>query len=197
MRYDAEHKQKTRERVLKEAATAIRADGPHRIGVAAVMAKAGLTHGGFYAHFASKDEMVAGAIDQMFAEGYERMTLEAGDHEPADALRAYIKFYLSRAHRDTRTGGCPLPFLSADAPRLTGASRARFARGAAGLTARLAELIEKLGRPEPQALAASVLAEAVGAVALARAEPDPTRSDKILAISKASLFRRLGLETAQ
>jgi TetR/AcrR family transcriptional repressor of nem operon len=61
MRYDGDHKQKTRERVLKEAAKAIRAEGPHRIAVAGVMAKAGLTHGGFYAHFKSKDDLVEAA----------------------------------------------------------------------------------------------------------------------------------------
>ena len=63
MRYDSEHKERTRARVLKEAAKAIRAEGPHRVGVAAMMAKAGLTHGGFYAHFVSKDDLgVAGHL---------------------------------------------------------------------------------------------------------------------------------------
>ena len=62
MRYDAEHKQQTRERVLKEAASAIRAEGPHQVAVAGVMARAGLTHGGFYAHFASKDDLARQAL---------------------------------------------------------------------------------------------------------------------------------------
>ena len=84
MRYDAEHKSKTRQRVLKEAAKAIRAEGPHQISVASVMAEAGLTHGGFYAHFASKDDLVAAAIDQMFAEGVSRIVLEIGARPPAE-----------------------------------------------------------------------------------------------------------------
>ncbi len=65
MRYDAEHKEQTRTRVVSAAAKSILADGPHRIGVAEVMAKAGLTHGGFYAHFASKDELIVAAIELM------------------------------------------------------------------------------------------------------------------------------------
>ena len=98
MRYDADHKEKTRERVLREAAKAIRAEGPHQIAVAGVMAKAGLTHGGFYAHFASKDDLVAATIDQMFAEGAARLTREAKDRPPAEALARLYRL-LSVARR--------------------------------------------------------------------------------------------------
>ncbi|MGI4879673.1 MAG: TetR/AcrR family transcriptional regulator, partial [Janthinobacterium lividum] len=70
MRYDGEHKAQTRERVLKEAAAAIRSEGVDRIGIAQVMARAGLTHGGFYAHFTSKDDLVTQAIDYMFEDRY-------------------------------------------------------------------------------------------------------------------------------
>jgi TetR/AcrR family transcriptional repressor of nem operon len=180
--------------VLKEAAKAIRAQGPHRIGVAGVMARAGLTHGGFYAHFASKDDLVAGAIDQMFAEarrGLERLT-EAPS--PAAGLNAYIDFYLSPEHRDSRTAGCPLPFLAADAPRLTGAARAKFAAGVAGLTGAMAARLAAMGRAEAEEAASSALAEMVGALSLARAEPDPERSTVILDRSKAALKHRLALE---
>lgn len=194
MRYDADHKQQTRERVLKVAAREIRAQGPHRIGVAGVMAKAGLTHGGFYAHFASKDDLVASAIGQMFQEARGRQQKALADLTPAEGLAAYIDFYLSNEHRDTRTAGCPLPFLSADAPRLDEAARARFAAGVASLTDTLAERLVAVGHADAQELASSMLAEMVGAVSLARAEPDPERSDAILARSRAALKRRLGLE---
>ena len=197
MRYDAEHKQQTRERVLKAAAKAIRADGPHRIGVAAVMAEVGLTHGGFYAHFESKDAFVAAAVGQMFVESRTRFDQALEGRSPREGLAAYLDFYLSAPHRDTRTAGCPLPFLSADAPRLAAPSRERFAQGVANLTARLAEVLGSMGQAEPEETAASMLSEMVGAVALARAEPDPVRSDAILARTRASLIRRLGLETAQ
>jgi TetR/AcrR family transcriptional repressor of nem operon len=197
MRYDAEHKQKTRERVLKAAAKAIRAEGPHKIGVAAVMAEAGLTHGGFYAHFASKDDFVAAAVGQMFLEGRARFDRSMEGRDPAEGLANYVNFYLSSAHRDTRTSGCPLPFLSADAPRLSTPSREQFAQGVALLTDRLVQALEQLGRPDAEETAGSMLSEMVGAVALARAEPDPIRSDAILARTRASLTRRLGLEAMQ
>ncbi len=193
MRYDAEHKQKTRERVLTEAAKAIRAEGPHRIAVAGVMSRAGLTHGGFYAHFASKEELVSAAIDQMFAEGYARWTAVTGDLVPAEALVAYVDFYLSAAHRDSRTTGCPLPYLSADLPRLPEDARRRFGDGVRRLTIAIAGLLAQLGRPHPREEASSVLSELVGALSLARAEPDPKRSDVILASSRRILIHRLGL----
>lgn len=194
MRYDAEHKQRTRERVLKAAARAMRAEGPHQVAVAGVMADAGLTHGGFYAHFASKDDLIAQTIAQMFCEGGERMRRATESHEPAEALRRYIDLYLSTAHRDARTGGCPIPFLAADLPRLTEAARTSFATGVAAMRARLAERLRALARPDPESEASSMLAELVGALSLARAEPDPATSDAILDRSRAALKRRLGLE---
>ena len=197
MRYDADHKQQTRERVLKAAAKALRAEGPHRIGVAAVMAEAGLTHGGFYAHFASKEDFIAAAVGQMFVEGRARLDRAVEGRTPAEGLAAYLDFYLSAAHRDTRTAGCPLPFLSADAPRLAAPSRERFAQGVADLTDRLAQVLAGLGHPDAGEIAGSMLSEMVGAVALARAEPDPARSDAILARTRAALQRRLGLELTQ
>lgn len=196
MRYDAEHKQKTRERVLKEAARAIRAEGPHRIGVAGVMARAGLTHGGFYAHFASKEAFVAEAIGQMFEDGPTAMLKKMQGEPPRQALRNYINFYLSAAHRDTRDSGCPLPFLAAEAPRLAEPSRERYARGAARLTEILATHLAALDVAHPEDEASAMLAQLVGAVSLARAETDPERSDAILSRSRAQLKRRLGLEAA-
>ena len=124
MRYDAEHKQKTRSKVLEVAAKAIRSDGPDRIGVAGVMAEAGLTHGGFYAHFKSKDELVAAAIEQMFEESRARVAHEMEGHPPAEGLANYIDFYLSKKHRDARGAGCPMAALSSDLPRLPEQTRA-------------------------------------------------------------------------
>ena len=197
MRYDADHKQKTRERVLKAAAKAIRAEGPHKIGVAAVMAEAGLTHGGFYAHFESKDAFVAAAVGQMFSEGRAKLDRAMDGRTPAQGLATYLDFYLSAAHRDTRSSGCPLPFLSGDAPRLPAPSREQFALGVTLLTDRLSQALTQLGRPDAEETAGSMLSEMVGAVALARAEPDPVRSDAILARTRASLTRHLGLEAVQ
>jgi TetR/AcrR family transcriptional repressor of nem operon len=193
MRYGTEHKEETRKRVLKAAAKAIRAEGPHRVAVAEVMAKVGLTHGGFYAHFKSKDDLVAASIGQMFEEGSARASRSFDDAPPAEGLSRYIDFYLSREHRDARGAGCPLPYLSADAPRMDPVSRARFAQGVAKMAARIAAVLAELGEPDPESQAGSMLAEMVGALSLARADPEPGRSDAILARSRAALKIRFGL----
>jgi TetR/AcrR family transcriptional repressor of nem operon len=192
MRYDAEHKQKTREKVLKAAARAIRADGPHRIGVANVMSKAGLTHGGFYAHFESKDDLVVAAIGQMFDEGRARMQLTAQERGPAEALSSYIDFYLSVRHRDASTG-CPIPALAGDLPRLSRPARERFAAGVAAMSGSLEDKLRRVGHVDAAQAATSMLSELVGALALARAEPDPGRSDMILENSRRALKSRFNL----
>lgn len=194
MRYDAEHKQKTRERVLTEAARAIRAEGPDRVAVAGLMAKAGLTHGGFYAHFSSKDELIAEAIGVMGRQMAGRVAQLAEGRTPTETLGAYIDFYLSREHRDRRESGCPLPALAADLPRLQPEARERYALAVAGLTARLTSALAAAGRAEPEAEAMSVLSELVGALSLARAVGEGEQSDLILSRSRAALKRRLGLE---
>lgn len=190
MRYGSEHKQRTRQKVLKAAAKAIRAQGPHRVGVAAVMGKAGLTHGGFYAHFDSKDALVAAAIGQMFEETRSTWDRLTQDKRPAEALAAYIDFYLSTTHRDAVSAGCPIPILAPESRRLSRPSRAQFAAGVGRLQERFRRQLELLGVPNPQDEARSMLAELVGALALARAEPDGERSEAILTASKQRLKAR-------
>jgi len=193
MRYDAEHKQKTREKVVRAATKAIRADGPHRIGVAGVMAKAGLTHGGFYAHFDSKDDLIVAAIGQMFEDGRARMQMETQEREPIVALNSYIDFYLSARHRDGSIG-CPIPTLAADLPRLSRTARVRFSAGVSRLRELLAQRLESAGHANAAESASSMLAELVGALSLARAEADPELSDAILSNSRRALKARFGLE---
>ncbi len=195
MRYDEDHKKRTREKVLDAAARTIRAEGPDRVGVAAIMAEAGLTHGGFYAHFGSKDELVTEAIRQMFAGLGERRRKWTDDKPPKEGLRDYIKFYLSRSHRDGRGEGCPLPALAADLPRLPEPARQVFGEGIARMTASMAELLAAIDWPEPETVAVGLVSEMVGAVSLARSVADVEQSDRILKTSRDEIISRFGLET--
>jgi TetR/AcrR family transcriptional regulator, transcriptional repressor for nem operon len=195
MRYDAEHKQRTRRRVLCEAAAAIRQRGPDRIGVAELMAKAGRTHGGFYAHFESKDELIAEAITEAFDDRHAfflRSFVEG--QEPARGLAALLDRYLSAAHRSTVQTGCPLPSLSGDVSRLPLAARQRFTAGTARLMQAIASLLRAAGKADADELAASMLAEMVGALALSRAVADVALSDRILRTSRDAIKRRIGLQ---
>ena len=195
MRYSSDHKAETRERVLKEAANEIRAKGPDNVAVSGIMARAGLTHGGFYAHFPSKDALVKEAIGTMFADARARSDKIDIDGDPRIVLRAYIDFYLSPAHRDGRDRGCPLPTLSGDFARSQPATRERFGKGVEAIAARLAIPLARLGYDDAESRA--LLAQLVGGVALARAVGDPALSDGLLADTHASIVARYGLETAQ
>jgi len=196
VRYSGDHKAETRKRVLKEAACEIRAKGPDNVAVAGIMARAGLTHGAFYAHFPSKDVLIGEAIGTMFADARGRSE-RIGDGDPRTSLRAYLDFYLSVAHRDSRERGCPLPALSGDLARSGSDARAQFGTGVAALTAKLANAFERLDVAHPAAEASSMLAQMVGAVALSRAVDDSAQSDAILAYTHAALVARYQLESVQ
>jgi TetR/AcrR family transcriptional repressor of nem operon len=194
MRYEAEHKERTRQQILAEAASAIKAKGPDRVGVAEVMARVGLTQGGFYAHFKSKDDLIAHAISFMFDQNYVRMfQRQTEGREPADALRAFVNAYLSTTHRDAPDRGCALAALSGDLARLPEAARVRFSAGAERLVDNIAKLLKKLGTRQPDVLAHSVVAEMVGALALSRAVSDKALSESMLSASREAVKARLGV----
>ena len=193
MRYDSEHKQRTHEKVVRQAAAVIREHGPDGIGVAGLMAKAGLTHGGFYAHFRSKDELIAEAIAHMFDDRYEVFRKCMEGVEPARGLAAYIDGYLTVRHRDAPHRGCPLPSLSGDLARMPAAARKRFEAGTRRITDAIADVLRAMKRPDPEALAASVLSEMVGAMALARAVPSNDLSVQILNAARDSVKARIGV----
>lgn len=198
MRYHADHKAGSKSRILKAAAQQIRARGPHKVSVAEVMSAAGLTHGAFYAHFESKDGLVAEAVSEMFTDAAERAgglkdlyALE-GD-ELRQALRAYLEGYLSFSHRDRPDRGCPLPTLAADIARTEGQTRLNFVAGMDRMTGRIEGALERLGRTNPEADAKATVAQMVGAVGLARSMGSGQRSDAILRDSLNAIIERLHL----
>ncbi len=192
-RYAPDHKQQTRDRVLSVAAVQMRERGPQGVAVASVMADAGLTHGGFYAHFASRDAFVEAVLERMFEESPADVLRPTEPADPRDVLRAFVDVYVSRAHRDTRTAGCPLPFLSGDANRLPVGAHERLANGISGMRALVARQLARLHHADADALASSCVAEVVGAITLARAMTDRTASDQLLRHCRESLYARLGL----
>ena len=193
MRYDTEHKQQTHEKIVKEAADAIRRHGPDKIGVAGLMSKVGLTHGGFYAHFKSKDDLVAEAISHMFEERLETFRKCFAGVEAADGLANYIDLYLSTRHRDRPDRGCPAASLTSDIARMPLVARKCFEVGIQRLTDALADILLTLEKPRPEMLAASIVAELIGAMAIARAISDTELSERILDTARSNVKERLGL----
>ena len=155
MPWSKEHKRETRDRIVQAAADAFRERGIEGVGVADIMKRAGLTHGGFYAHFKSKDDLVKAAFEQM-------------SREIADTIGATD--YLAEPHMLHPERGCPLPTVGTELVR----SGAKMRRSVAGeIRSRLARIVERLGlRRDRETDAAGAFACMVGGLLIARALPE-------------------------
>ena len=172
-------KEATHERIVEAAARAIRRSGYGGTGVADIMKDAGLTHGGFYAHFDSREAMLAEAADRAGADTVATMTRVASAAPPDQALQAIIRAYLSKAHVEAVETGCAVAALGSEMPR-----QAPKVRRAA--TRRIKEMIDLVARQSPEwgqpgahERALVTVATAVGALVLARAVDDPKLSDAL------------------
>src|SRR5256714_14977429 len=135
-------KEVTHERIVAAAARATRRTGYDGTGVAEIMKEVGLTHGGFYAHFASREAMLAEAADRAGAESVATLTRVAAAAPPQEALRSLMRAYLSKEHVEDAESGCPVAALGSETPRQ--ASRVRRAA-----TARLKDMIDCVARHSP------------------------------------------------
>lgn len=177
-------KEITHERIVEAAARAIRRSGYNGTGVADIMKDAGLTHGGFYAHFPSREAMLAEAADRAGSEGLAMMERIAANSPPQQALPAMMRAYLSKAHIEGIENGCATAALGSEMPR-----QAPEVRRAA--TRRIKEMIDLVARQSPDwgqpgahERALVIVATMVGTLLLARAVDDPKLSE---AVVKAAL----------
>jgi len=179
MRYSKDHKQETRERIVRTAARRFREDGVEAVGVAALMADAGLTHGGFYAHFPSKEALVAAACAEGFGESQARLRKTIERRPAGERLAAMAEAYLSPGHRDHPGQGCIAAAIGPEIARHPTETRAEFTRGLHDLV-EMAEtaIIADGGDP---AKAPQAVATMVGALILARGAADKDLSNRFLA----------------
>jgi TetR/AcrR family transcriptional repressor of nem operon len=181
MRVSREKAAENRERVVEVAAEQFRAHGFDGIGVADLMKAAGLTHGGFYGNFTSKDDLAAEAVTRAFAETTARLRERALASD--DPFATALGIYLSPAHRDSVETGCAIAALSQDASRGSAKLRQAFA---AGIETYLA-LIEELGGG-PRSKSEVIYSTMVGALTLSRAVTDPAQSLQILESAQAAVL---------
>ena len=163
-------KEATHEKIVVAAARAIRRSGYGGTGVADIMKDVGLTHGGFYAHFASREAMLAEAADQAGAESVATLTRVAAAAPPRQALRAMIQAYLSKAHVEDAESGCPVAALGSEMPR----QAAKVRRAATRRIKEVIDLVTQYSLNRDEAL--TTVATMVGALVLARAVDDPKLS---------------------
>jgi TetR/AcrR family transcriptional repressor of nem operon len=181
MRYDKSHKEATRKRIIETAASRFREEGIAAVGVANLMGDIGLTQGGFYNHFESKDDLAREAIEHAWQGTYERLhrALVRAKHGGIEAL---IDSYLSAAHRKEVADGCVAAALSAEIARGSASLRDAFSQGAEQTTELIAGLLPgKLTPKQRRGTAMAVLSTLVGTLVMARAVNDEGMSDELLA----------------
>jgi TetR/AcrR family transcriptional repressor of nem operon len=178
MRYSSDHKEKTRAKILDSATTVFRRQGYHATGVDKVMEEAGLTAGGFYAHFPSKDALLAEALEHYATKSSGKLSTGLEDKSGGEWVSAMVDRYLADSHRGRPETGCPIPSLAPEVSRAGKAPRQAFERLVGDLIAKIAGHLPP-GESENRAIAIAALC--VGGMTLARAVHDTGLSDKILA----------------
>jgi AcrR family transcriptional regulator len=174
-------KEQTRERILRAAARAIRKHGYEGVGVADVMREAGLTHGGFYAHFASRDALLAQAAEQAGLESLENLSRAVGRAKPGEELTALVDAYLADRHVEAPEQGlgCALAAAGSEVPRQSDEVRRAVSRRLKDLIGLVERQFPDWGGNAAHEKAMAIVASMVGALLLARVVDDAQLSRKI------------------
>jgi TetR/AcrR family transcriptional regulator, transcriptional repressor for nem operon len=178
-RSDRSRKEATHDRIVHAAARAIRRSGYSGTGVADIMKDAGLTHGGFYAHFDSREAMLAEAADRAGAESVATLERIAAAAPPEKGLQALTRAYLSKEHLEGPDSGCPMAALGSEMPRQAPEVRRAATRRIKEAVDLVARHLPDWGKPGAHEQALATVSMMVGAMVLARAVDDPKLSDAI------------------
>jgi TetR/AcrR family transcriptional repressor of nem operon len=196
MRYSKDHKQETHARIVKRASVRLREKGAHGIGVADLMKEAGLTHGGFYAHFDSREALVIEAFGYAMDRSTERWRKLAEQTPPDKRLAAIVDAYLTPTHRDDPGHGCAVPALGAEIARESPKTRKAFAARLEQMIDMLADTIPEVPRKLARKQAMASLATMMGTLVLARIAGSGEFSDEILEAGRNAVRQRAALPKA-
>src|SRR4030088_1941877 len=190
MRYSREHKLETHARIVKKASVRLREKGAHGIGVADLMKDAGLTHGGFYAHFDSRDALVIEAFAHAMDRGTEHWRKLAERTPPDKRLATIVGSYLTAVHRDDPGHGCAIPTLGAEIARESPRTRKAFAARLERMIEMLAEKIPEVPRKAARKQEMAAIATMMGTLVLARVAGNGDFSDEILGAGRDAVLDR-------
>lgn len=191
MRYSREHKLETHARIVKRASVRLREKGAHGVGVADLMKDAGLTHGGFYAHFDSREALVIEAFAYAMDRSNERWRKLAEQTPPEKRMAAIVDSYLTKLHRDDPGHGCAVPALGAEIARESPKTRKAFAGKLEQMIDTLAAQVPDLPRKAARKQAMATVATMMGTLVLSRIAGNGDFSDEILAAGRAEALGRL------
>ncbi|MCP3467073.1 TetR/AcrR family transcriptional regulator [Bradyrhizobium sp. CCGUVB23] len=184
MRYSREHKQETHDRIVRKASVRLREKGAHGIGVADLMKEAGLTHGGFYAHFDSREGLVIEAFAYAMDRSMDHWRKMTGEIAPEKRLALIAETYLSALHRDDPGHGCSIPALGAEIARESPKTRKAFSGKLDEMIEMLADHVTGVPRKAARKQAIATLATMAGTMLLARIAGSSELSDEVLKAGK-------------
>lgn len=188
MRVSREQAAENRKRIVKTAGRLFREKGFDGIGVADLMKAAGLTHGGFYGHFESKESLMAEAISEQLKESVARWRQRSADN-PQAPLQAIADAYLSNDHRDAKALSCAIPALASEASKQSVAVRNSFSEGANGLIEVLAAAMPDATQEQRRQSAIVAFSAMIGSLMLSRAVGDKALADEVLQATRAAFAR--------
>lgn len=187
MGHSREDKARSHERIVKKAAARFRESGTDGIGLADLMKEAGLSHGGFYRHFSSREQLVAEAVERALTEGGQ-LVAGAGRPDRPMTLETFVGAYLSPQHRDRLAESCAVATMAADVARAGDRARAAYSKQVEAYLGLLTELVGGANKKTKRGRAIAALAALVGAVLLARAVKEEKLSREILASTAQQLM---------
>jgi TetR/AcrR family transcriptional repressor of nem operon len=192
MRYSREHKQETHARIVRKASVRLREKGAHGVGVADLMKEAGLTHGGFYAHFDSREALVIEAFAYAMDRSIEHWRKTVAELPTEKRLSAIVESYLTTVHRDDPGRGCAVPTLGTEIAREGPKARKAFAAKLEQMIDLIADQIADMPRKAARKQASATLATMMGALILSRIAGNGEFSEDILTAGREAALRRSG-----
>jgi TetR/AcrR family transcriptional regulator, transcriptional repressor for nem operon len=190
MRYSKEHKQDTHARIVRKASVRLREKGAHGIGVADLMKEAGLTHGGFYAHFDSREALVIEAFNYAMDRSMEHWRKTAEPIAPEKRFASIVDSYLTTVHRDDPGHGCAVPTLGPEIAREGPKARKAFAAKLDQMIDMIADNIPDVPRKAARKQAAATLATMMGTLVMSRIAGNGEFSDEILTAGRDAALGR-------
>jgi len=192
MRYSREHKQETHARIVRKASVRLREKGAHGVGVADLMKEAGLTHGGFYAHFDSREALVIEAFAYAMDRSIEHWRKTVEQLPPEKRLSAIVESYLTTIHRDDPGRGCAVPTLGPEIAREGPKARRAFAAKLDQMIDLIADQIPDVPRKAARKQASATLATMIGTLVLSRVAGHGEFSEDILSAGREAALSGSG-----
>jgi len=188
MRYRSGHKAEIHQKIVKDASRRVRAEGITGAAVSAVMRDAGLTHGGFYKHFESKDDLLLESLSEAFQEMADRLAHAAEQSQPGTAWKAIVKVYLSPEHCDHAECGCPMAALGPELARAEQAMKAPIAGELIKYKTRMLPWMPGRRAADKERAFLAIFSTMIGAIAIARILPDQAARARVLATARDFLL---------